>query len=231
MKITKKIFMLLLVVSIILIAIPSSISAKEFNGLLKDVSALTIEKLPGTVHEDGSYQFSEEEMDRLRALEKRKGDNITMFEILAICSPEYFSVLPQMAKKEMKAEAEIIGDSSIQRSTCNQGWIGGTGTSISKYGNSIRGLAYIDRMPQLSTHFLYVQNYVINSSNGAAVGYSHNGRYGPGYVQTTTIVDPLSGNYYSRGYFDFPLFCNIHGWVGYPTTVASGTISYHNPYA
>lgn len=192
-------------------------------------------KESGYFHKDGSYQFSNSEVEKINELIKttnRVNNQITMAEFLNYVSPDYYLSLPDTAKKFLHAEKWNINQHNTDVSLSN--WMPGCTSSISKYGNSIRGYSETDRdytnNPE-GFQDLFIINYVEDYDTGEIVGSSMNYAFKSGFVSATTIVDPPSGKYRSIGYHEIPYYCtSCSEWSYMPVESYSGSISYVNPY-
>lgn len=214
---------------VMMIATPALAIVGEQN---KDYEFKNIQNLRGTIHKDGSYQFSNEELKKFNYYKTNINSNSSIAELIEYAAPEFYSVLPQQVKLQMKNdfknEVTTLSDSHAP------GWMSGTSTSISRYGASLKGYSEIRRSPVSDLpkdfEYLYVVNEMFNSS-GTSVALSVGVDYFP-FVSCTNMIEPPTGVYYARGDYEIPWHCSsCSSWSYAHTFSVTGDFSYINPYS
>lgn len=230
----KKRFLGIIMTIIFVLSCSSSVLA---NGTSKTKMLTGSKKLPGIIHEDGSYQFADEELERLNEYIKASDDVYTLSSAIAYAAPEFYTSLTKEAQDVLETASFQSSNSQVgtrAHASHDFAFLGGCTTQISRYGNSIKGVATIDR--QTATQVpaevdgYYVVNQIYNDQN-YRVGYSVNVSM-EAHVSATTIIDPPSGSYVSEGLFEIPYNCpTCFNWTRASARAEHGPISYYNPYA
>lgn len=197
------------------------------------VYATDSDSLEGIFHEDGSYQFGEEELARLneflRNNKLEKANSLSVADVVAFASPGSYDLLSQEQKNALANELWYESVASAYPETRNLTY----DTTISAYGNSVKGYAFISRpSADWLTAICAVAEY---PNQEEYVGYSYNiaependgGKVS--FCSATVVIDPPSGTYWAIGQFAIPY---LVGTVEHINTVrrVSDTMSYVNPY-
>lgn len=204
----------------------------------------------GVYHEDGSYQFSSVELERLNELEYQllsNGETMDFFTVLTQVSPTYVSNLTQEQKNSMKmvdynvnsGKINSIGQADeISPSASAEGIWYRTYIDISRYGASLKGYGSLTRNMNGPTdpafQWASVVTEIYNSNTGGRVTYSVNTVAWPPnstlFVSATAIADPTSGRYHAYGTYMFPTTDVLGRDYFVDPSVKSPTISYTHPY-
>lgn len=199
--------------------------------LVTDVSELS-----GIIHEDGSYQFSERELARLNIYTSNCNEMYNLKEAIAYAAPQFYQRLTVEAQEVLeKAEVRPVESrvSTYAHASHDVAFLSGCTTQISKYGNSLKGVATIKRKNTTNIPIEFDGYYVVNqiyNDQDYRVGYSVNVSMEPD-VSATTIIDPPSGSYVSEGIFEIPYNCpQCFRWTRMSAKAEHGPISYRNPY-
>lgn len=194
--------------------------------------AATSNNTNGFYHEDGSYQFGTSEIARLNQYlqQKRtsKDTSLTVAEVIAYASPNSFERLSEAEKAALSKEPWVT---AVEQEADTNRAITYNAT-ISKYGSSLKGYAYINRP---SSEWLTTTCAIFEyPEQEYYVGYSYNTETPTGGNQfvsscsATVIIDPPSGTYWTKGQFIYPYY---EGSIVHAKTLrsSSGTLSYINP--
>lgn len=197
--------------------------------------------LPGRMMSDGSYQFSEKELDRLNIFKtnnRHRMNKVTFEEFLKYCAPEYFDSLEPSVQDYLSKSLWEKASSNIVPNGSTDGPHAGTKVDISKYGNSLRARMIIDMAPmsKIPDDFAYLvaQASIVEKSTGREIAYAHNVEHWAdgqrGRCTATAIADPPSGIYTGWGTYTIPKYHNISGWYLVRFSIYTPDFSYINPY-
>lgn len=194
--------------------------------------ATTSKDTDGYYHEDGSYQFGTNEIARLNQYlqQNRTSTNIslTMADVIEYASPNSFERLSEAEKAALSEEPWVTAGE--QKAYANRAVT--YNATISKYGSSLKGYAYINRP---SSEWLVTTCAIFEyPEQEYYVGYSYNSAEPTGGNQfvsscsATVIIDPPSGTYWAKGQFIYPYY---EGSTEHAQTLrsSSSTLSYVNP--
>lgn len=198
----------------------------------EETYALRNANLQGIIHEDGSYQFSQLELERLNKFTSKNGENYNLATAISYAAPQFYECLSTESKETLNVNQVVA--TAAHSCTTDYSYIHGCTVSISKYGSSLKGVSTIKRttttgVPE-SLDGYYVVNEIYNNRN-ARVGYSVNVSM-TANVSATTIVDPPSGTYTSYGIFQIPYNCpDCYQWTRISGNAETSAFSYVNPNA
>lgn len=191
--------------------------------------AISVNRLPGTIQEDGSYQLSPEERQRLINLReqlKEKNKEISLMEMISIVSPSYYETLKFSTKESLNK----LNWNYAQQESGNYelNVYPGLTSTIGRYGYSLKGYSLTDWHRDME--ILWIENYLVNDDTEVVVGCSWGIAFNTNRVSATTIVDPPSGTYYSQGVHEVEGWCPYHEDVIYRLPSWSDRMYYYNPY-
>lgn len=209
--------------------------------MISDKEEAYMAKLPGVIHEDGSYQFSSEELSRLNEYTSSKNNSYDIMQAIEYASPQYYDAIVIKISKTLekmkvtKSIGEIVSQNNV-RANCHfeSTYIPGTYITIGRYGSSLRSISRMERndmdVPEEWGMYVVI-NQIFNSAR-ERVGYSVNVSM-TAQLSATTIIDPPSGSYYPYGYFEIPWYCTACiAWTKRSAErhATDLTLSYVNPY-
>lgn len=188
----------------------------------------------GTYHVDGSYQFSEQELQNLNQFisgQKNQRVSISHATFLRNVAPSHYNQLSDSTKillGEIPWQSAYSPEQELNVSVlASRYW----DASLVKSGSSLKGDAWITRS---SEEFVIAQCYVhVPGNYENHVGYAYKITENPSYntvTRATVYTDPASGTYMTTGVFTWPVY-DSNGNLTYSGNNAhSSHLSYVNPY-
>lgn len=187
----------------------------------------------GFYHDDGSYQYGEEELARLNlfiAKNRNTKNSISYADFYQFTAPDYYKQFDNEVKEMLEAKAWSCSTEAtviVPEYELNYTY---WDASIKKYGNSLKGEAWITNRASES---VLAECYVHVAGNyDSHVGYSSNIKYDTTLkttVKATVVTDPASGTYQTTGVFSYIVYDTLGNPKLDGRNARSSKISYVNP--